>query len=120
MIKELTEFECLREARKTYSSFLTLPKAIKFLKFEYDWDVVIIKSEYPYISKVVCDRYNVTQKEMQFMKELQESGEVNMFMCIDIVQIRLLLNYDEAKNVVTTYLTHYDEIYFSENILIKS
>lgn len=119
MIKELTEFECLREAGKTYSSFLTLPKAIKFLKFEYGWDVVIIKSEYPYISKVVCDRYNVTQKEMQFMKELQESGEVNMFASGNIVQTRLLLDYKEAKNVVITYLTHYDEIYFPENILIN-
>jgi hypothetical protein len=119
MRKELTEFECLREAGKTYSGFLNLPKAIEFLKFENGWDVEIIEEEYPYISKTVCERYNVTQKQMQFMKDLQESGEVNMFACFDIVQQRLLLDKDAARNVVMTYITHYTEIYFPEDILIS-
>jgi hypothetical protein len=119
MLKKMTEFECLREAGKHYKGVLTLDKAINFLKFENGWDVEIIEKEYPHISKAVCDRYNVTQKQMQFMKDLQESGEVNMFACSGIVQQRLLLERDDAKNVVMTYIKHYTEIYFPEQMLIN-
>jgi len=119
MLKELTEFECLREAGKTYSGFLTLPKAIEFLKFENNWEVEIIEEEYPHISKEVCDSLDVTQKQMHFMKNLQESGEVNMMASMNIIQTRLMVDRSEAKVILMAYLQHYTRIYYPENLLVQ-
>lgn len=117
--KQLTEFECLREAGKTYSSFLTLPKAIEFLKFEHNWEVEIVEEDFGPISKTVCDRHGVTQKQMHFMKNLQESGEVNMMASSNIIQARLMVDRDEAKVILMAYLKHYNEFYFPENIIVQ-
>ena len=117
MKKQLTEFEILREAGKTYSGFLDIPKAVDFLKFEKGWDIEIIEDEYPNINTDACEKYDVTPKQMYFMKDLQESGEVNMMACRDIIQTRLLLDPTEAKHVHMTYISNYTEIYHSYDLI---
>jgi len=117
MIKQMTEFEALREAGKHYSNFLDIHKAIAFLKFENGWDVEIIEDEYPNINIDACHDLHVTPKQMFFMKELQESGEVNMFQSIPLIQTRLLLDRKDAKHVWSTYIHNYTEIYFPEQMI---
>lgn len=116
MTKKLTEFECLREAGKLYTGVLNLSKAIKFLKFENGWDVEIITDNKCIISKDLCNRLNVTVHQMQFMKDLQESGEVNMMMCRDIIQRRLIVDRIEAKHIHSVYLHNYTQLYTPEQM----
>jgi len=119
MIKEMSEFECLREAGKTYSGLLTLSKAIEFLKFENNWDVKIVNEKINKynISEELCDKLNVTIHQMEFMKDLQESGEVNIFASRNIIQQRLFVSTKEASHILSVYMTNYTKLYMPENLL---
>jgi len=112
MKKQLTEFECLQEAGKVYKGYLTLDKAINFLKFENDWDVEIIEDEYKNINVKFCENNNIDPEHMIFMKRLQESGEVNMLTeSLNVIMKRLLVDKKEAREILTNYLANYDIIY---------
>jgi len=114
---ELTEFECLQEAGKLYKGFLTLDKAISFLKFENNWDVEIIEDDLKNINASFCLENNIDPKHMIFMKKLQESGEVNMFMSHNIVMTRLLLDKKEASEVIKNYMRFYKYIYNPQSLI---
>ena len=116
-MKELTEFECLQEAGKLYNGILTIDKAIKFLNFEYNWDIKIVEDKSININSIACEKYDVTKDEMEFMKKLQESGEVNMFSSIDIITKRLLVTDKIAKHILSVYIKHYDEIYYPQRLI---
>jgi len=112
MLKRLTEFKCLQEAAKLYNGYLTLQKAIDFLKFENDWDIEIVEDDCKNINVGFCEENDINVEHMIFMKKLQESGEVNMITeSIPVIRKRLLLDKKEAGRVLGDYITYYDEIY---------
>ena len=69
---ELTEFECLQEAGKSYNGFLTLDEAIKFLKFENNWDVEIVEDEdLKNINVNFCLENDIDPKHMNFIRKIK-------------------------------------------------
>ena len=109
---QLTEFECLQEAGQLYSGYLTLEKAIKFLKFEKDWDIEIIEDEKITVNVDFCNSHNINIEHMIFMKRLQESGELNMIHSIPTVETRLFVTRKEAKDILNNYIKYYNHIYY--------
>jgi len=109
---QLTEFECLQEAESLYKGYLSLDKAIKFLKFEKDWDVEVIEDDSIGINRNFCEDHNININHMIFMKRLQESGEVNMITeSAYIIEQRLFLTKEEAKKIVRDYIENFSLIY---------
>lgn len=117
MKRKLTKFECLQKAGKLYKGYLTIEKAIEFLKFEYDWDIELIEDETKNINIEFCKEHNINPEYMIFMKNLQESGEVNMVASTKIIMQRLLLDRKEAFDLLKNYIAYYKEIFTPYNCI---
>ena len=120
MKREYTETEIITQVTTFYKGTLFLEKAIKLFEFEYGFLPEIVDPTL-LINEDFIDNQNypdfVTIEALSYMKELQESGVVNMFMSTPYIQNALFLSKSEAKEVLMIYIQDYTKIYFPENLL---
>jgi len=119
-IEKMTENQLFNKVSEFYRGALTIDKALKLYEFEYNTVPEIIESK-----QIVSDKYISTlgypeycdANAFTFMKELQESGVVNMFGAVPNIQYGLFLGKKEATKLLTIYMKDYDKIYNPENLL---
>jgi len=120
-MKQMTEFELFQAVGKFYKDFLIIDKAIALYKLEYGVDVEVVEVEIDSnINIDFCEDNDINPQYMMFMKELQESGECNMIVgneIKNIIQQRLLLDKDEARELHRFYLSNHTEVFYPENLI---
>lgn len=119
-----TVFELKQEVGQYYKGYLTLEKAIKVYELEHGITPEIIEEqEYEYVNPLIFEKYNLPEScnvnSLRFMKQLQDSGEVNMIIgdIRNIIQQRLLVDKSTAVEIHKCYMEHYQELYFPEELL---
>jgi len=116
----MTVNQLFNKVSEFYRGVLTKEKALKLYEFEYNTIPEIIESE-----QILSDRYISTlgypdycnADAFTFMKELQESGLVNMFASVPNIQAGLHLNRKEATTLLKIYMKDYIKIYNPEDLL---
>lgn len=118
MKTEFTETDLILEVAKLYNGYLTLDKAIKIYEMEYGIKPEIVESEKEYIYvgyQDVVDNGDmpdgVTVEHLIFMKDLQESGNVNMFAAIPEIEKCLRVDRGLASNILSVYMKQYSLLY---------
>ncbi len=120
----MTKFGLITEVQKFYNgASIDFEKALKIYELEYGFIPNISEeiSEVQYVNEDVLDYDTVddcvTIETLQFMKDLQEGGTVNMLG--SATHIRQVFGYSDAdaKAVVKTYMKYYTELYHPENLI---
>jgi len=116
IFKPLTETQLLTHISTFYKGSLDFEKAQKLFEFEYGFPPKIkLQKITPY--DTTDYPYFVDQKALTYMKELQESGVVNMYMSTNYIQTALGLDRHEAIELLTIYMKDYTKIYHPESLL---
>ncbi len=112
----LTSTQLITEVSKFYKGALDHHKALKLFEIEYGYIPEIVK---PNKKDVFLSNYPdfVTEEALSYMKELQESGAVNMFASTPYIQNALALDHKQAKELLMIYMSDYEKIYHPENLL---
>ena len=115
---KMTKNKLFFEVQKFYKGVLTEEKAIKLYEFEYGETPELETnrdlfgqrdfSEYPWF---------VNAKSLTFMKDLQESGAVNMFSSTAIISSSLHLDKNDSKELLMVYIKDYTKIYYPEQLI---
>lgn len=120
MKAQMTETELITAVSEFYKKYVHFDKALKIFELEYGYTPVIIKAK-PLVNQEFIDAQNypecVTAEALTYMKELQESGVVNMFMATPYIQQALMVDTSDARAILKVYMTDYEKIYFPENTL---
>ena len=120
MKTEYTKNELTNKVSTFYNGYLDLNKALKLFEIEYGFVPTIIERP-NLINQKFCDAQNypdfINPESLTYMKDLQESGVVNMFMATGHIQAALLLGREEARELLTTYMKDYQDIYYPEQAL---
>ena len=124
---EMTEFELFNEVQKTYKGFLTIEKALLLFDMDNGYTPKIIKDTETFaIDQSIIDKINTlngndhcTITAMIYMKNLQESGAVNMIVgpVRNTIQTALLVDKNEAATIHKAYMNHYTELYHPEDLI---
>lgn len=122
----MTEFELKSEVSKFYKGSITIEKALKLYELEFgtiptiEEDTSNLEVKWP-VNTSIFEKYDlptsVNEDSMRFMKQLQESGIVNMFMSAPHVQQMLLVSSTESVEIVSAYMKYYDELFYAENLV---
>lgn len=116
----MTEFELKNEVSKFYNGSITLDKALRLYEFEYGFKPEIESEDYSlFVNEdfiLEQNEYILTPKNLVFMKQLQESGSVNMFASSYEVQKQLICTPKDAKKLVLFYIHDYTKIYHPEEL----
>jgi len=117
----LTEFELKTEVSKFYKGYLSTDKAVKLYELEYGIRPKIKENKKSFVSYNYKDlpKYKdfITEESLIFMKQLQESGAVNMFQCIPNIQQNLFFDRHEAKDLLLFYMENYTALYYPQNLI---
>lgn len=115
MKTEYTINELIFEVTKFYNGTLDPVKALKLFQLEFGFKPKIrISDSDIWFNDFILEKYKpefVTKEHLVFMKELQESGVVNMFMSRPYIINRFDCSDLEAKEIFSFYAKHYNEIY---------
>ena len=118
----MTKFALYNEVQKNYKGYLTLEKALVLFELDNGYVPEIEEDNYTvYINDLIITKYNkdndtdITVQDLIFMKELQNSKVCNMITeSSNIIQTRLSMSRKEAKELLSLYIYHYNEIYYPE------
>lgn len=120
MKAQMTETELITEVGKFYDRSLYLEKALNLFEFEYGYKPEIIKPQH-IVNQEFIDSQNypesITVEALTYMKELQESGVVNMFSSGRHIQQALMVDRHEAREILGVYMKDYTNIYYPEETL---
>jgi hypothetical protein len=115
-MKQMTRTELITEVTKFYNGALNLHKALQIFEIEYGYKPEIINPK----NIISCsDNYPefITTGALSYMKELQDSGAVNMMKSVPYIQNALGFTRKEAIELLTIYITDYTKIYHPEELL---
>ena len=123
----MTEFELIDIVSKFYKGSLDKDKAIKIFNVEFGYMPDIEEDAKTfYVNETYIDKLNEIEEDVvdflysdyMYLKELQESGSINMFIELPnaIIQ-RLGYSIDEARVLAKNYMKFYKEIYYSEECI---
>ena len=117
-MKQFTETDLKIEVQKFYKGTITLSKALALYELEFGYKPEILEPREIYCNIPKNDISEVINiKNLMFMKELQESGSVNMFASGEVVQSTLHLPREDARKLVLYYIKNYNRIYYPESCL---
>ena len=115
-----TKTGLITEVSKFYKGALNFDKALKIYELEYGRTPTIIVAK-NIINEDFITNNNypsfVTTEALTFMKELQESGAVNMFVSTPYIQNALMLDKEDARALLLIYMEDYTKIYYPEETL---
>ena len=116
----MTKNELLNKVSSFYSGYLTTDKALKLFDIEYGYTPEITQNTLS-VSDADIKALNlpehVTPEALSFVKDLQESGVVNMFAATPNIQAGLLVERQEAKDILSAYMKHYTFLFHPEDML---
>jgi len=119
-MKTFTETGLITEVTKFYKGALYFEKALKLFEIEYGYIPEINKPKQiideDFVSSQNYPEY-VTSEALSYMKELQESGAVNMFFAVPYIMNALFLVKKEAVDLLKIYIEDYTKIYYPEKTL---
>ena len=115
-----TKTGLITEVSKFYKGALDFKKALVIFELEYGFYPDIEETK-QIVNQEFIDSMNypesVTVEALTYMKELQESGAVNLFSSTPFIQNALAYSRQEAKELLMVYMKDYDKIYYPENTL---
>jgi hypothetical protein len=120
MKTEITKNELFNEVSKFYTRAVNVNKALTLYEMEYGYRPEIIERKNlvneKFIKSMNYPEY-VTPEALTFMKDLQDSGVVNMIMSVSNIQAGLHLNLKDARELLKIYMKDYIEIYYPEQLI---
>ena len=119
-LNSMTSTQLITEVSKFYKGSLDIYKALKLFEIEYGYEPEIVQPENiineSFIQNAGYPDF-VTPEALSYMKELQESGAVNMFSSVSYIQNALALSIKQAKELLMIYMKDYTMIYHPEELL---
>jgi hypothetical protein len=119
--KEYTKTGLLSFIGTFFQGSLDIDKAIKLFEMEFGYTPIIIDTEKQGVTDYLFEKYNCPEhfctEDFEYMYELQQSGATNMFSSGHYIQQALGKSRQEAKEILSFYIEHYEEIYFPENLI---
>ena len=119
-MKTFTETGLITEVNKFYKGALYFEKALKIYEIEFGYTPKIIETENIINEDFIANSNYpdfVTTEALSFMKELQDSGAVNMFGATPYIQNALMLDKGDATELLLIYMKDYTKIYYPEQTL---
>lgn len=121
--QQYTEPQLLMQVSSFYNGYLTLDKALKVFDIEYGYTPEIISDDediwigYDEVKEQGNMPEGVTKEHLRFVKQLQESGTVNMFSARPEIEKCLLVDRNLAKDILSTYMNNYALLYDPASVI---
>jgi hypothetical protein len=116
----MTKNELFAKVSEFYKGYLDVDKALTLYELHYGEIPEIEEAKFlmtqEYVDGFGYPEY-ITAEALTYIKELQESGVVNMFQSVPFIQAALGFTAKEAKELLSIYMKDYTKIYYPEELI---